>query len=416
MDWKSKFSSILRETEANLSKARHRYQIGVGSSSRSDWRPSKYPLQRSTSLLDLPFASTPKCIHQNGFSTTESPVKQLSTINPIHVDAHPESSYLGQSLQDRIDQQNRIIEQLTLQVQRLEKERDLYNEQFRDLKSEICRLGTRIIEKQSSKHSDVIEQHIEQLRQEMRSELLLLRNDMKYSQTSHSAGNIMASCGMGLQDMTVSAYTKDVVDAKNNIQSKIDAVKQDMELLKGRLVTVEADMATHLCNELDKERERLRTERITIGHSPLTVQQQTRPFQPRIPTSMTAQQQIEQLRSTVILMKKKLENMELNSGTKRAMGRTVENGISQRKEELFPSSDPEDQSLLSDSETSSLGDYLSDDLSNSNHDRISSSSDVSIRLEDLSLSEDDDSVIAESIGNDDRTSLTSGGVFQSDKS
>lgn len=49
-------------------------------------------------------------------------------------------------------------------------------------------------------------------------------------------------------------------------------------------------------------------------------------------------------------------------------------GISQRKEELFPSSDPEDQSLLSDSETSSLGDYLSDDLSNSNHDRISSSS------------------------------------------
>lgn len=78
---------------------------------------------------------------------------------------------------------------------------------------EICRLGTRIIEKQSSKHSDVIEQHIEQLRQEMRSELLLLRNDMKYSQTSHSAGNIMASCGMELQDMTVSAYTKDVVDA-----------------------------------------------------------------------------------------------------------------------------------------------------------------------------------------------------------
>ncbi|XP_048763249.1 uncharacterized protein LOC125671519 [Ostrea edulis] len=360
MNWENKFSSILRETESNLSKARRKlYTPGHGYLDlTSRGFSSSMPMRRSSSLLDM-----------SGY------VPVMTSTPQVAVPSQPSitSPQLVNSLQEKMEQQNRLIDQLMQMVNKLETDRNNYSEQMKDVRDQLYHLRTQ--NTKPDRRMDV-ENKIDQFRRDLQSEI----NSIHIQLQRNSVDNTLQ---------------RDIRDMKNNVQDDLDLMKRDIDILKSRIGKIENEVSTIARNPR------------RMSHYEKVQNQQT-----SLNTTTDSwgrvrdQYQIQDLRSSVSTLKNKLDNLEYSLGSGGSTPRqkyTPNSGIhtplyiNAKSPQLYDNGYKSEKSGNSVMDLDDLD--LSDDdestdfeMFNPQRAKISSTvidSDEDLNLSDLDLSDDD---------------------------
>lgn len=297
MDWEKKFSSIIKDTEANLSRMKNKFNQSGGNVS---FAPRSYstPMKRSTSLLDFQGSSSPRHV-QNGFHQTTIPEFNgaLST-NPIM--PYPTT----QALQEKIEQQSIAIEHLTGLVHRLETDRHNYKEQIRDLRNEIFQLTEKATDRRPDPH---IERRMEQMRRELLGEIQLLQSQLQISSAKGSNAH--------LSDTQLMSMSRDVLEVKHAFRDELETYRRDLEVLRSRVSKVELELASFLSGKRDIER---RQDNLDRTLNSISVTQNKSPLPSSTVALMNTNKQLERLqinemRHTLAVMKDKIDLLESSS-------------------------------------------------------------------------------------------------------
>lgn len=290
MDWEKKFSSIIKDTEANLSRMKNKFSQSGGNVS---FHPRSYstPMKRSTSLLDFPVTS-PR--FQNGFQQPMIP-EFNGTLNTNTIMPYPTT----QALQEKIEQQNTAIEHLTSLVHRLETDRHNYKEQIRDLRNEIFQLTEKASDRRPDPH---IERRMEQMRRELLGEIQLLQSQLQISSAKGSNAQF--------SDTQLMSLNRDVMEVKHAFRDELESHRRDLEVLRSRVSKVELELANVLSGRRDMERRQDQLDRTLSSISPP---------KSSLPSSTAAlmntnkqleRLQINEMRHTLAVMKDKIDSLE----------------------------------------------------------------------------------------------------------
>ncbi|XP_062578583.1 uncharacterized protein LOC134240506 [Saccostrea cucullata] len=364
MNWENKFSSILRETESNLSKAKRKlYTPKHGYPDlTSRGFSSSLPMRRASSLLDM-----------SGYVPVMTSTPQLAAPPQTSIT----SSQLVSSLQEKMEQQNRLIDQLMQMVNKLETDRNNYSEQMRDVRDQLYHLRTH--NPKPDRGLDV-ENKIDQLRRDLQSEINSIHIQLQRNSVDHT-------------------IQRDIRDLKNNVQDDLDLMRRDIDILKSRIGKVENEVSSVVKN-------RRGVSQYEKGQS----------HQPSLTSTADTwgrvrdQYQIQDLRSTVSSLKNKVDNLEYSVGSGSVTPKqkyTSHSGvhtplyINAKSSTLYDNGYKSEQSVNSVMDLDDLD--LSDDdestdfeMFNPQKAQISSTlvdSDEDINLSDLDLSDDDPLVL-----------------------
>lgn len=363
MNWENKFSSILRETESNLSKARRKlYTPGHGHLDlTSRGFSSSLPMRRASSLLDM-----------SGYVPVMTSTPQVAALTQSSL-TQPQ---LANSLQEKMEQQNKLIDQLMQMVNKLETDRNNYSEQMRDVRDQLYHLRTH--SPKPDRGGDV-ENKIDRLRQDLQSEI----------------NNVHLQLQRNAIDNTVH---RDIRDMKNNIQDDLDLMKRDIDILKSRMGKIENEVLSVVKNQRGVPQ----YEKVLNRPSSLNSTTDTM-------SRVRDQYQIQELRSSVSTLRNKLDNLEysLGSGSATPKQRYTSNSgvntplyINAKSSQLYDNDFTGYKSEKSVNSVMDLDDLgLSDDdestdfeMFNPQRVKISSTevdSDEDLNLSDLDLSDDD---------------------------
>lgn len=291
MEWKRKFYDIVRETESNLTKARRKlYGHGnIEETCSQEVYKLKDPLSSTIT------SSTPAL-------ASWSPVqwRDDSNIGSHHLGSWPtsmsaQSSWEVRSLLEKVDAQNQVIHKMERLLKSLDKERDEYKQQIRDLRNEVGGLVSHV-----SRTSDLqVETQVDLMRREVMAEIKRLK-DMLHEGRSATTYSSLLERGMA----------KDIRDIKQNIQEELDRVQQEVNQINRRLGKLEVDITAHDLSHRDIHgpeewtlRESSRVKNSSVPKVPLH-----QDFSPGFnPVSAI---QIEHLRSTVSNLHEKLDKLE----------------------------------------------------------------------------------------------------------
>ncbi|VDI68778.1 Hypothetical predicted protein [Mytilus galloprovincialis] len=274
MDWENKFASILREADSNLSKTRRK----INFTRYNDRNFSvSLPMRRTSSLLEFP---------RTDFNS--------SVYNPCTTEPTGTSSGLVQALSDRLEEQNRLIDQLRQMVNRLETDRSNYNEQIRELKNEVYKM--------SGSESPKIDRKLNKVRHDLNGDIQLLNSEIQMLRNTGS--NRMS-------DNQFYSLSKDVQEVKQSLKDDIGTIKRDIDTVKSRLYKMELDVASAFNNGKDLQRKQDLLDRNVHDLAKQHHKQEYRPLQESwSPTSDNDRLNISELRSTVSLLRDRLGNME----------------------------------------------------------------------------------------------------------
>ncbi|XP_076086181.1 uncharacterized protein LOC143056887 isoform X1 [Mytilus galloprovincialis] len=274
MDWENKFASILREADSNLSKTRRK----INFTRYNDRNFSvSLPMRRTSSLLEIP---------RTDFNS--------SVYNPCTTEPTGTSSGLVQALSDRLEEQNRLIDQLRQMVNRLETDRSNYNEQIRELKNEVYKM--------SGSESPKIDRKLNKVRHDLNGDIQLLNSEIQMLRNTGS--NRMS-------DNQFYSLSKDVQEVKQSLKDDIGTIKRDIDTVKSRLFKMELDVASAFNNGKDLQRKQDLLDRNVHDLAKQHHKQEYRPLQGSwSPTSDNDRLNISELRSTVSLLRDRLGNME----------------------------------------------------------------------------------------------------------
>ncbi|XP_063413163.1 uncharacterized protein LOC134695711 isoform X2 [Mytilus trossulus] len=274
MDWENKFASILREADSNLSKTRRK----INFTRYNDRNFSvSLPMRRTSSLLEFP---------RTDFNS--------SVYNPCTTEPSGTSSGLVQALSDRLEEQNRLIDQLRQMVNRLETDRNNYNEQIRELKNEVYKM--------SGSESPKIDRKLNKVRHDLNGDIQLLNSEIQMLRNTGS--NRMS-------DNQFYSLSKDVQEVKQSLKDDIGTIKRDIDTVKSRLFKMELDVASAFNNGKDLQRKQDLLDRNVHDLAKQQHKQEYRPTQGSwSPTSDNDRLNISELRSTVSLLRDRLGNME----------------------------------------------------------------------------------------------------------
>ncbi|XP_071147939.1 major antigen-like isoform X1 [Mytilus edulis] len=274
MDWENKFASILREADSNLSKTRRK----INFTRYNDRNFSvSLPMRRTSSLLEFP---------RTDFNS--------SVYNPCTTEPTGTSSGLVQALSDRLEEQNRLIDQLRQMVNRLETDRSNYNEQIRELKNEVYKM--------SGSESPKIDRKLNKVRHDLNGDIQLLNSEIQMLRNTGS--NKMS-------DNQFYSLSKDVQEVKQSLKDDIGTIKRDIDTVKSRLFKMELDVASAFNNGKDLQRKQDLLDRNVHDLAKQQHKQEYRPLQGSwSPTSDNDRLNISELRSTVSLLRDRLGNME----------------------------------------------------------------------------------------------------------
>ncbi|XP_060078793.1 myosin heavy chain, clone 203-like [Ylistrum balloti] len=417
-DWEGKVSSLLRETQSNLSRMKKRAGDGVGFRGYNDWKYRRYssssPSMRKFSSMSDISPSTSR--YPSGLNTSFRQGTQLSTIPDAYestaldtksytpsgghsttytgaTSGSQGTTYTGgatpmftQSLQEKLDQQNKLIDQLMQMVHKLESERNNYGEQIRDIRGEIQSLGGKMYDKNSD---NTMERRMEQVKREMLSEIHVLQNQV---QMYRNKGDNQVS------DIQVNTISRDMMDMKHTLREEMETVRRDVEVLKSRLMKIELDMSDIYSNRKDIERRQDRIDQTVQDLSSPAKTLSTPYWSPgHVSTSTSDKLHMSELRSTIATLKNKVDNMEASvhrdatlSGGNRPYTQT--NGY--RGSDNTSVMDLEELNLSDDDETS-LDTFIDRPVKQkkssktSDPENLDLDSDEDLDLEDLDLSDDD---------------------------
>lgn len=299
------------------------------------------------------------------------------------------SSGLVQILNDRLEEQNRLIDQLRQMVNKLETDRSNYSEQIRELKNEVYKI--------SGHGGQNIDKKIDQVRHDLNEDIQLLNSHLQ---------NLRTTGNSRMSDSHYYSLSKDVQEVKHCLKDDIETIKRDIDTVKSRLFKMELDVASAFNNGKDLQRKQ------DILHQnvhDLTSYQHKQPYRSSqgswSPTSDNDRLHMSELRSTVSLLKDRIGNMEavINSQqtTPRYSTPVMQNGFhlsSSSKNRTLPSKKQKSvykTTTKLDNDLDSVDFLLSDDESsdleifNPKNQHIKGlDSDDDLDLDDLDLDDD----------------------------
>ncbi|XP_046561245.1 cingulin-like [Haliotis rubra] len=242
MNWESKFSSIVQETEANLAKVKQKLRSKANLSADTvslDYSAS--PLL-STSLGHYPAASTPKTrlMDRYGHKIINSNIRHELT-------GMPQSSVL--QLQEQIEDQNATISRLNKTVQCLEKERGEYQTQIQMLRSEVSELSSHVLERGG--RNPHLEWQMDQIKRDLEREVKDVRDQLQLFRTridSHSTS-----------DQSSISASRNIDEVRQDIHDELRYIRKDVDALRRRVGSVEMDvMGSHYDRrDLERSQERM---------------------------------------------------------------------------------------------------------------------------------------------------------------
>ncbi|XP_002740990.1 uncharacterized protein LOC100369202 [Saccoglossus kowalevskii] len=369
-DWESKFSSIVRETEANLAKVRQR--LGSSRSSIYDNSFRSYSPKRNISGTYGVSHSSPT----SSYPTTSSPEK-----TNLHTESADPSPALIAILNEKIEQQGKLIDNLSKEVQLLEKERDGMRNRMERYEDQLRALDRRLSEKGIDLQT---ERKIELWRREMKTELYEIQSKM------HSQ---RASADMYGDDM-VSAISRELRESKTLLQEECDSLRRDIESIKTKLLNQEVDIASQLADTKNVSRkvERLgrNVNNITESH-----RSHNRDLNDTLQSNQSTQKHLTQIRAEMEKLLDSVTRIEARSCTPGTMKSfDLSNGDIKLSEGDYIGKkylEPDDlcQLSLSDLDVSTnLSDFQTDPSSKPKlqGSTIMSDPDSTIDLDDLNLS------------------------------
>ncbi|KAL4236353.1 hypothetical protein ACF0H5_004740 [Mactra antiquata] len=298
MDWEKKFTSILNDTKANLSKVKNKYDSQNGMKNVT-WAPKFYstPMKRSTSVHDIPVISSTlynQSLPSDFFTSTTN----NSTM------PYPST----QTLLEKLEKQNNDIDYLRGTVHRLETDRHNYKEQIRDLRNEIYQLTDKACERRPDPSA---ERRVEHIRRELLGEIQLLQSQIQMSSAKGDKSH--------LSDTQLLAMNRDVLEIKHAFRDELEGFRRDVEILRSRVSKMELELANMLSGKREVERRQDNLDR-TINS--LNLAQRKSQVSP-VPSSATVaimntnrqleKMQLNELRATLSALKDKIDVMERSS-------------------------------------------------------------------------------------------------------
>ncbi|XP_070564379.1 myosin heavy chain, clone 203-like [Ptychodera flava] len=336
LNWESKFSSIVRETEANLAKVRQRL---------GNTRSSSY---------DNGATYTPKVNFSGSYMTSyvsptsfNSPLSQTKSESQI-VSSNEPTPGLVVLLNEKIDQQTNLIENLTKQILSLEKDQDQLRNRMQNYEVHIRTLEKRLNEKGVDLET---ERKIDIWKKEVKTELRDLQTQLRFNKS-----------GDNRYSEQVEFLSREMRDSKRVMQDENDSLRRDVESLKTKLLSHDEDLSSQLMETKDLGRRIERLDR-NVGNVNDSQRRHNREMSDTLQSNQSTQLQITQIRAEMAKLLDtvtKIENKETmvsaqGNGNKLSLDKLHHNDFEMKK----PSEVDMSELSLSDFDISSvsLADY-----------------------------------------------------------
>ncbi|XP_076462858.1 uncharacterized protein LOC143295171 [Babylonia areolata] len=252
MEWERKFYDIVRETESNLASARRKLH-GLDTSKHPSPQPESIQKTVPTYQSPGPMSFVNNNDHINwirremGWSVPSA----SSTAGPEVVAStslfSPFSNELRE-LRTKMDSQSQVIESLEQLVRTMNQEKDRYRRQIQDLQNEVSTLSSRLQEREGggggggSGGGGGVDSHlqtqVEQVRQEMRSDLQRLQSAITAAATS-----VAHSKPGGAQ--YADSLERSFQDMQKSVHSELEELRRDLNSMIRRVGRLELDVSTH---------------------------------------------------------------------------------------------------------------------------------------------------------------------------
>lgn len=297
MDWEDRFSSIVRETEANLAKAKHR--LGAPRPSRSSSSTGAYGAYSSLSPdNDFSGASLLSSTPKVRFGSTYSKEEELPVPSTRGHHSLEQSPAVILLLEDKLEQQSRLIELLQKSLKKLQNEKEENQKQMKAMKDDLSMLKERVLEKGIDFNT---EKKIEQWKRDMTMEMSLLESRFQVYKTGDD--------NRGITESQIASVIREAHDIKRFVQEECESLRRELESTKTRLVKLELDMHGVVSDNKDVIRRHDRLERNVrdVADSQLT---HSRNLNRTLDEREQEKLHINELRATIRTLRDKLSNME----------------------------------------------------------------------------------------------------------
>ncbi|XP_077981400.1 uncharacterized protein LOC144436474 [Glandiceps talaboti] len=290
LNWESKFSSIVRETEANLAKVRQR--LGASKSSSVYDSLSMYSSPKSNysgnygntySSPTSSYSSPEKTAYQSSQPMSYSSADKANyhtSLTTSGLQTNEPSPGLVALLDDKIEQQGRLIENLSRQIQSLEKDKDQMSNQLTKYEDKLRAMDQRLSEKGIDLQT---ERKIDMWKREVKTELYDIRTQLQSKRYNQD-------------DDKVASVQRDFRDSKRQLEEENDALRREIESLKTRLLSHEVDIKSQLADTKDMGRKLDRLDKNVYNMSD-SQRRQSREMSDTLQSNHSTQKQLTQIRT-----------------------------------------------------------------------------------------------------------------------
>lgn len=242
MEWESKFSSIVRETESNLAKVRDRLNASNKTKASGRSRGNYYG-DSSTSLHTVgnlrSQTSRPSTV---AWDKLRSPKTVGMTTNIPSGQASPA---LVNALFERVEEQAELVNYLNKTVMQLEKERETHAGEIKRMKEEINKLSERLRERGVDIET---ERKLEQFKRDVYSQLEFVESQTKLRQSEGE--NSHRSDSAVINEM------------RRIVEDETESIQRSIEHLKTKLSKMELEIHSTITDSREVLRKQDRLDRL----------------------------------------------------------------------------------------------------------------------------------------------------------
>lgn len=240
MEWESKFSSIVRETETNLAKVRDRLNASkktkaLGSSRGNHYGGSSTSLHTVGNLRS--HTSRPSTV---AWDKLRSPKTVGMTTNIPSGQASPA---LVNALFERVEEQGELVNYLNKTVMQLEKERETHAGEIKRMKDEINKLSERLRERGVDIET---ERKLEQFKRDVYSQLEFVESQTKLRQNE---GEVRSDSAV-------------INEMRRIIEDETESIQRSIEHLKTKLSKMELEIHSTITDSREVLRKQDRLDRL----------------------------------------------------------------------------------------------------------------------------------------------------------
>ncbi|XP_033109262.1 myosin-10-like isoform X2 [Anneissia japonica] len=331
-DWENTFSDIHR-----LHSSHH----GVYDSYRENRSKPKY-----SSAIGYHGRPAQYGIHSN----QSSPLTSLQQVESSSLS--DQTPALVALLSEKIENQNKMIQTLALQVKSLEDDRDRANNQVKQLHSDLVFVNRRLAEKGVDLETEM---KLENLQREVKLEIGDLQTQMK----------IQSKDNIGMNDDVVMTIMRDLTDCKRYQQDDANAIRRDIESLRTRLIKIEIDLSSQVGENKEVMRKVDRIQR-TVSDLSASGQRQVLELGHTTREKQRSRQELQQLRTEMDQLQDSVSKLESGSLSLRSSLKDVQmSKKKQKKMDTYASLPLEKNSELLGSTTEDSDSDTSIDLEES---------------------------------------------------